>query len=152
MNSDRQQSGLDVRLQIDRATASRLGVNMSEVDNTLYDAFGQRLVSTIYQDMNQYHVVMEVDPRFWQSPETLKDIYVSTSGGALSGTATSAAAAGAFQITGGSTASSSSSGSTSASTPTATSTTAATSAKQCGAELPLNQLTDVPARPPPAPR
>jgi multidrug efflux pump len=103
VSSDRQESGLDVRLQIDRATASRLGVDMSEVDNTLYDAFGQRLVSTIYQDMNQYHVVMEVDPRFWQSPETLKDIYVSTSGGALSGTDSSAPAASAFQVGSGST-------------------------------------------------
>ena len=96
--SDRQENGLDVRLQIDRATAARLGVNMSEIDNTLYDAFGQRLVSTIYEGMNQYHVVMEVEPQFWQSPETLNDIYVSTSGGALSGTEASAAAASAFQI------------------------------------------------------
>jgi len=127
VNSDRQQSGLDVRLQIDRATASRLGVNMSEIDSTLYDAFGQRLVSTIYQDMNQYHVVMEVDPRFWQSPETLKDIYVSTSGGALSGTETSAAAAGAFQISGGSSTSGSSSGATATATSAATSVFAATS-------------------------
>jgi multidrug efflux pump len=99
--SDKQESGLDVRLQIDRATAARLGVNMSEIDNTLYDAFGQRLVSTIYQGMNQYHVVMEVAPEFWQSPETLNDIYVSTAGGALSGTETSAAAVGAFQVGGG---------------------------------------------------
>ncbi len=98
VSSDRQQSGLDVRLHIDRAMAARLGVNMSEIDNTLYDAFGQRLVSTIYEGMNQYHVVMEVAPRFWQSPETLKDIYVSTSGGALSGTESSAAAVGAFQV------------------------------------------------------
>ena len=77
------QGGLEVRLHIDRATVARLGVNMTEVDNTLYDAFGQRLVSTIYQDMNQYHVVMEVAPSFWQSPETLASIYVSTAGGAL---------------------------------------------------------------------
>jgi multidrug efflux pump len=141
VNSDRQQSGLDVRLQIDRATASRLGVNMSEIDSTLYDAFGQRLVSTIYQDMNQYHVVMEVDPRFWQSPDTLNDIYVSTSGGALSGTETSAAAAGAFQISG----STATSAVTSTSAPTATiaaaSSTAAstTSAVQ---NFQLNQLTN----------
>ncbi|MHB8813530.1 MAG: efflux RND transporter permease subunit [Steroidobacteraceae bacterium] len=130
VSSDRQESGLDVRLQIDRATASRLGVDMSEVDNTLYDAFGQRLVSTIYQDMNQYHVVMEVDPRFWQSPETLKDIYVSTSGGALSGTASSAPAAGAFQVVSGSTSNSSSAGSTatSAATTKSAATAAATSA------------------------
>jgi len=96
VSSDRQQGGLAVRLHIDRATAARLGVDMTEVDNTLYDAFGQRQVSTIYQDMNQYHVVMEVAPSFWQSPETLASIYVSTSGGALSGTESTAAAAGAF--------------------------------------------------------
>ncbi len=98
VSSDRQEAGLDVKLHIDRATAARLGVNMSDVDNTLYDAFGQRQVSTIYQDMNQYHVVMEVAPRFWQSPDTLKDIYVSTAGGALGGTQSTAAAVGAFQV------------------------------------------------------
>ena len=58
-----------------------MGVTASQIDNTLYDAFGQRQVSTIYSAQNQYHVVMEVAPRYWQSPETLKDIYVSTSGG-----------------------------------------------------------------------
>ena len=96
VSADRQKGGLEVRLHIDRPTVARLGVDMTEVDNTLYDAFGQRDVSTIYQDMNQYHVVMEVAPGFWQSPQTLADIYVSTSGGALSGTASSAAAARAF--------------------------------------------------------
>jgi multidrug efflux pump len=96
VSSDRLEAGLEVRLHIDRATVARLGINMSEVDNTLYDAFGQRLVSTIYQDMNQYHVVMEVAPSFWQSPETLASLYISTAGGALSGTQSTAAAAGAF--------------------------------------------------------
>jgi len=133
VSSDRQESGLDVRLDIDRATAARLGVDMSEVDNTLYDAFGQRLVSTIYQDMNQYHVVMEVDPRFWQSPETLKDIYVSTSGGALSGTQSSAPASGAFQVPAGASAGNSSSGAAAAST------SPASSAAQ---NFQLNQLTN----------
>jgi multidrug efflux pump len=99
VSSDRQEGGLEVRLHIDRATVARLGVDMTEVDNTLYDAFGQRQVSTIYQDMNQYHVVMEVAPSFWQSPETLASIYISTSGGALSGTESTAAAAGAFGAT-----------------------------------------------------
>jgi multidrug efflux pump len=80
VNSDRQEAGLDIELQIDRATASRLGVTATQIDNTLYDAFGQRQVSTIYKDLNQYHVVMEVAPEFWESPETLKDIYVSTAG------------------------------------------------------------------------
>ena len=88
VNSDRQEAGLDVELHIDRATAARLGVTASQIDNTLYDAFGQRQVSTIYRDLNQYHVVMEVAPEFWQNPETLKDIYVSTAGN-ISGTAAS---------------------------------------------------------------
>jgi multidrug efflux pump len=104
VSSDQQDHGLTVQLQIDRATAARLGVNLTQVDNTLYDAFGQRQVSTIYKDMNQYHVVMEVAPQFWQSPETLKDIYVSTSGGALTGTQASAAAAGTVALAGSATA------------------------------------------------
>ena len=94
VNSDQQQKGLETDLVIDRATASRLGVNASQIDNTLYDAFGQRQVSTIYSAQNQYHVVMEVAPRYWQSPETLKDIYVSTSGGGASGTETTNAVIG----------------------------------------------------------
>ena len=129
--SDRQQSGLDVKLQIDRATASRLGVDMSEIDNTLYDAFGQRLVSTIYQGMNQYYVVMEVAPRFWQSPETLNDIYVSTSGGALNGTQSSAAAVGAFQV-----------GSVSAASGQGSSSTSASAASNAAQNFQLNQLTN----------
>ena len=100
VNSDRQEGGLDVRLHIDRQRAASLGLNLSNIDNTLYDAFGQRLVSTIYEDMNQYHVVMEVDPKFWSSPSTLKDLYVSTAGGALSGTEATMAAANAFQFPG----------------------------------------------------
>ena len=90
VNSDQQDKGLEVDLKIDRATAARLGLNATQIDNTLYDAFGQRQVSTIYKDKNQYHVVMEVAPDFWQSPETLRDIYVSTSGGTVSGTQSSA--------------------------------------------------------------
>ena len=86
VNTDQQEAGLETDLIVDRDTASRLGLKMSTIDNTLYDAFGQRQVSTIYNPLNQYHVVMEVAPNYWQSPEALKDIYVSTSGGALSGT------------------------------------------------------------------
>ena len=86
VNLDQQQKGLETDLVIDRATAARLGLTMSQIDNTLYDAFGQRQVSTIYAARNQYHVVMEVAPEFWQSPEILNQIYVSTSGGAVSGT------------------------------------------------------------------
>ncbi len=94
VNSDQQQKGLETDLVIDRSTASRLAVSASQIDNTLYDAFGQRQVSTIYSAQNQYHVIMEVEPRYWQRPETLKDIFVSTSGGTASGTATSNAVIG----------------------------------------------------------
>jgi multidrug efflux pump len=94
VNLDQQQNGLETDLVIDRATAARLGLNVSEIDNTLYDAFGQRFVSVIYEAQNQYHVVMEVAPQYWQNPETLKDIYVSTSGGSVSGTQSTQAVAG----------------------------------------------------------
>jgi multidrug efflux pump len=94
VNSDQQQKGLETDLVIDRASAGRLGVTASQIDNTLYDAFGQRQVSTIYSAQNQYHVVMEVAPQYWQSPQTLKDIYVSTSGGNATGTETTNAVVG----------------------------------------------------------
>ena len=86
VNLDQQQKGLEADLVIDRATAARLGLTMSQIDNTLYDAFGQRQVSVIYAARNQYHVIMEVAPEFWQNPQTLNDIYISTSGGSVSGT------------------------------------------------------------------
>ncbi len=85
VNSDQQQKGLETDVTIDRDTAARLGVTPYQIDNTLYDAFGQRQVSTIYSALNQYHVVMEVAPRYWQDPQTLNMIYVSTSGGNPSG-------------------------------------------------------------------
>jgi multidrug efflux pump len=94
VNSDQEQKGLETDLVIDRTTASRLGVTEAMIDNTLYDAFGQRQVSTIYKALNQYHVVMEVAPRWWQDPQTLRDIWISTSGGTASGTSTTNAAAG----------------------------------------------------------
>ncbi|WP_422009618.1 efflux RND transporter permease subunit [Reyranella sp.] len=88
VDSDQQQRGLQLNLTIDRDAASRLGISTRNISATLYDAFGQRQVSTIYNALNQYHVVMEVAPQWWESPESLKDIYVSKSGGALSGTQT----------------------------------------------------------------
>jgi multidrug efflux pump len=81
VNSDQQNKGLQAGLVIDRATAARLGVTTQAIDNTLYDAFGQRQVSTIYKRINQYHVVLEVNPEFWQNPEGLKYIYVKGPGG-----------------------------------------------------------------------
>ena len=88
VNSDQQQKGLETNIVVDRATASRLGLTMYQIDNTLYDAFGQRSVSTIYNALNQYHVVMEVAPQYWQRPSILNQIWVSTSGGSPSGSAT----------------------------------------------------------------
>jgi multidrug efflux pump len=79
--SDQQNNGLVAILTIDRDTASRLGILPADIDNTLYDAYGQRLVSTIFTQLNQYHVVLEVDPQFQQSPEDLKNIYVHSSTG-----------------------------------------------------------------------
>ena len=82
--SDQQDRGLQIRLVIDRATASRLGITPQALDNTLYDAFGQRQVSTIFTQLNQYHVVLEAQPAFRNSPADLNNLYVqSTSGGAV---------------------------------------------------------------------
>jgi len=79
--SDQQNGGLQADLVIDRDSASRLGILPAAIDNTLYDAFGQRQVSTIYTQLNQYHVVLEVDPQFQQDPEDLENIYVKSSTG-----------------------------------------------------------------------
>jgi multidrug efflux pump len=82
VNTDQQDNGTQISLVIDRDTASRLGVTPNLIDSTLNDAFGQRQVSTIYNPLNQYKVVMEVAPQYWQSPATLNNVYVSTGSGA----------------------------------------------------------------------
>ena len=74
--TDQQNQAAVANLVIDRDTASRLGVSASAVDNTLYDAFGQRLISIMFTQLNQYHVVLEVDPSFRDDPDSLKSIYV----------------------------------------------------------------------------
>jgi multidrug efflux pump len=79
--SDQLNGGLLVNLTIDRDSASRLGILPADIDNTLYDAFGQRQVSTIYTQLNQYRVVLEADPQFQQTPDSLKNIYVHSSNG-----------------------------------------------------------------------
>jgi multidrug efflux pump len=83
VNTNQQDKGLQVTLTVDRATASRMGVTQRMIDATLYDAFGQRQASVIYAPRNQYHVIMEVAPEYWQRPETLDSIYVRSSTGAL---------------------------------------------------------------------
>jgi multidrug efflux pump len=81
VNTDQQNSGLQARLTYDRATASRLGITPQMIDNSLYEAFGQAQVSTMYTAINQYHVVLEVAPKFWQSPVSLNDVYIRPSQG-----------------------------------------------------------------------
>jgi multidrug efflux pump len=81
VNSDQQNNGLQSMLHYDRQTAARFGISPQLIDNTLYDAFGQRQVSTMYTSLNQYHVVMEAAPSFWENPDTLKEIYVKDPGG-----------------------------------------------------------------------
>ncbi|MEM5311612.1 efflux RND transporter permease subunit [Paraburkholderia sp. JHI869] len=124
VNSDQQQGGLESMINIDRASAARLNITPSQIDNTLYDAFGQRQVSTIYNPLNQYHVVMEVAPKYWQSPTMLNEIWVSTSGGTASGAQSTNATAGT--VTGPTTAST---GGTTATTASSAATIAADSAR-----------------------
>jgi multidrug efflux pump len=86
VNSDLQQNGLQTYINISRATAMRYSFLPNQIDNVLYDAFGQRTVSTIYNALNQYFVVMEVAPQYWQYPQTLDQIFLSTAAGNPSGT------------------------------------------------------------------
>ena len=81
VNTDQQNSGLQMTLVYDRATASRLGITPQMIDTSLYQAFGQAQVSTMYTGINQYHVVLEVDPKFWQSPTSLQDVYIRSAQG-----------------------------------------------------------------------
>jgi multidrug efflux pump len=82
VNSDQQNNGLEANLVIDRPTASRLGITPRAIDNILYDAFGERQIAKTYTSLNQYFVVMEVDPSFWQNPDGLRKVYInSTDGG-----------------------------------------------------------------------
>jgi multidrug efflux pump len=91
LNSDLQQNGLQTYVTVARQTAARYGFQVNQIDNVLYDAFGQRTVSTIFNPFNQYFVVMEVAPRYWQSPGGLKQTYFSTAAGNPSGTQTTQA-------------------------------------------------------------
>jgi multidrug efflux pump len=94
VSTDQQLKGLETYLEVDRDAAARFGISPRQINNTLYDAFGQRQVSIIYSAINQYHVVMEVDPRYTQYPESLGDVYVATSGATPPGTAVSNAPGG----------------------------------------------------------
>ncbi len=81
LSSDQQNRGLQARLEYDRETAARFNISPQLIDATLYDAFGQRQVSTMYTSLNQYHIIMEAAPEYWQDPQVLRDIYVRTPSG-----------------------------------------------------------------------
>jgi hydrophobe/amphiphile efflux-1 (HAE1) family protein len=83
VNTDQQDKALETNVTIDRDTASRLGIAPADIDNALYDTFGQRQVSTIYRPLNQYHVVMEVAPQYQQSADALASVYIHSSNGAM---------------------------------------------------------------------
>ena len=90
VNADRQANGQEIDLNVDRGTASRLGISMSQVNSTLADAFSQNSVATIQTEQNQYSVIMSVAQQFWQTPDTLKELYIAKSGGPISGSAATA--------------------------------------------------------------
>ncbi len=95
VDTDQQENGVETFVDVDHDSAARLGVSARDVDNALYNAFGQRQVATIYDELNQYHVVMEVAPKYARSPEALSDIYVPAKGGANTAADASAASAAA---------------------------------------------------------
>jgi len=91
VDTDQQENGVETMVTVDKESAARLGVSSRDVDNALYNAFGQRQVATIYGELNQYRVVMQVAPRYIRSPESLKDIYVPAKNAASAGTTTATA-------------------------------------------------------------
>jgi multidrug efflux pump len=152
--TDQQDGGLAVSLVIDRATASRLGIAPTTIDNTLYDAFGQRQINTMYTQLNQYHVVLEAEPQFQLDPDKLNHLYIQsnsaagTSGAAASSSGTGSTSAGSNALTGSAlyTASANTlappvnvlTASTSATTSSKGSTSAGTTSSQISAAVPFS--------------
>jgi multidrug efflux pump len=134
IDTDLQPGGLEADLIVDRDAASRLGLTASQIDNSLGDAFAQSQVSTIYNPFSpqQYHVVMEVAPEYWQNPDILKSLYVSTSGGAVTGTQATQAVAGTTSVT--------ATKNAAASSKSSTSTNAAAIASDAARNLAANSL------------
>ncbi len=87
VDTDQEENGVETMVTVDKASAARLGVSSRDIDNALYNGFGQRQVATIYSDLNQYHVIMEIAQRYIRSPEALKDIYIPAKNSPASGTA-----------------------------------------------------------------
>lgn len=101
VDTDQQENGVETMVTVDKESAARLGISSRDVDNALYNGFGQRQVATIYAELNQYHVIMEVAPRYTRSPESLKDIYVPAKGGGGASTTTTASTSTTSTTTGG---------------------------------------------------
>jgi multidrug efflux pump len=93
IDTDQEENGVETFVTVDRDSAARLGVNARDVDNALYNSFGQRQVATIYDELNQYRVIMEVSPEYARSPESLRDVYVPARGAAATAAATTATTA-----------------------------------------------------------
>ena len=132
VNTDAQDKGLQTSLVIDHDAVARLGLNQAEIDGTLNDLFGQRQVSTIYHPLNQYHVVMEAAPEYWQSPDTLRTVYVTSTA------ATSTAATGTAATSTAATGTAGSGAAKAATTGAATSSTAGTGTS--GQRVPLSDF------------
>jgi multidrug efflux pump len=142
VDTDLQPGGLEADLIVDRDMASRLGLTETQIDNELGDAFAQAQVSNIYNPFSpqQYHVVMEVAPEFWQNPDVLNELYISTSGGAVSGTESTQAVAGTTSTVASSATSVSTSSASASAGSGATSTTAAAVAGDAARNAALNSL------------
>jgi len=136
VDTDQQENGVETFVDVDKGTAARLGITSRDVDNALYDGFGQRQVATIYSELNQYHVILGVAPQYVRSPEALNDIYVpariapATSAGGTTGTSSSGAAASGGSASSGATGSTGSGGAPSNSAPSTSAT--ATSSPSAG--------------------
>jgi multidrug efflux pump len=127
VDTDQQENGVETMVTVDKESAARMGISSRDVDNALYNGFGQRQVATIYAELNQYHVIMEVAPRYTRSPESLKDIYVpaKNAGGGGTTAATSATTATATTASAGATSIAGSTGITTTTTTSSSSTSLA---------------------------
>jgi multidrug efflux pump len=130
VDTDQQENGVETMVTVDKESAARLGISSRDVDNALYDGFGQRQVATIYAELNQYHVIMEVAPRYTRSPESLKDIYVpaKNAGGGTTGTGSTGSTGSANTSTSTTAASTGSVSGAAGTVSTSTSTSASTTA------------------------
>jgi len=138
VDTDQQENGVETMVTVDKESAARMGISSRDVDNALYNGFGQRQVATIYAELNQYHVIMEVAPRYTRSPESLKDIYVPAKNAGGSGTTSTAATAGAVSTSSSTTTATGATSATASTAATATTSTTATTSSGSTSTLSAN--------------